>query len=336
MGRRNKSFVKDLHQQAYEQMQDKLAIGQSRAEDKRNGTAKDKIYAYATYETYWRHIRYFLRWLKKQHPECTTLKKAKRYVPEWLEERVNAGLSAWTIHTELAALCKLYGITADDPNRFQAPSRHREDIKRSRNDVSRDRHFSASNNLELVKFCCGTGVRRNVLQRLRGDDLWTRERIVKELEEKELSSLNTQQQILLRETLEMYPGYDYFIYHRRDKGGKSRYAPIIGPDTAMIVARMRNTAPNERVWQHVHDAADIHGYRADYATALYKQFARPIADIPYDRINRGSGRKYQSEVYTCRKDEGRRKYDRRAMEVTSKALGHNRVCVIAESYLRNI
>ena len=331
MGRKNKGYVKDLHQQAYEQMQGKLAIGQSRAEDKRNGITKDKIYSYATYETYWRHIRYFLRWVKKQHPECTTLKKAKRYVPEWLEERVNAGLSAWTIHTELAALCKLYGIAADDPNRFSAPSRNREDIKRSRNDVDRDRHFSVPNNLELIKFCKGTGVRRNVLQRLRGDDLWTRQRMAEEL-----SSLLPEQKKLIREALEIYPQYDYFIFHRRDKGGKSRYAPIIGPDTAIIVERMRNTAPDECVWQHVHDAADIHGYRADYATALYKQFARPIADIPYDRINRGSGRKYQSEVYTCRKDEGRRKYDRRAMEVTSKALGHNRVCVIAESYLRNI
>lgn len=331
MGRRNKSYVKDLHQQAYERMQGKLAIGQSRSDGKRDGTAKDKIYSYSTYETYWSHIRYFLRWVKKQHPECTTLKKAKRYVPEWLGERVNAGLSAWTIHTELAALCKLYSIAPDDPNRFRAPPRHREDIKRSRNDVSRDRHFSVPNNLELIKFCKGTGVRRNVLQRLRGDDLWTRERLMREL-----SSPVLDRQKLAQEALEIYPQYDYFIYHRRDKGGKSRYAPIIGPDTAMIVARMRNTAPNERVWQHVHDAADIHGYRADYATALYRQFARPIADIPYDRINRGSGRRYQSEVYTCRKDEGRRKYDRRAMEVTSKALGHNRVCVIAESYLRNI
>lgn len=174
MGRKNKGYVKDLHQQAYEQMQGKLAIGQSRAEDKRNGVTKDKIYSYATYETYWRHIRYFIKWVRKSHPECTTLKKAKRYVPEWLAERVNAGLSAWTIHTELAALCKLYGIAADDPDRFQAPSRHRENIKRSRNDVDRDRHFSVPNNLELIKFCKGTGVRRNVLQRLRGDDLWTR------------------------------------------------------------------------------------------------------------------------------------------------------------------
>ena len=99
---------------------------------------------------------------------------------------------------------------------------------------------------------------------------------------------------------------------------------------------MRNTAPDERVWQHVHNAADIHGYRADYATALYKKFARRISDIPYDRINKGSGKKYQSEVYTCRNDESKRKYDRRAMLVTSKALGHNRVSVIAESYLRNI
>ena len=47
----------------------------------------------------------------------------------------------------------------------------------------------------------------------------------------------------------------------------------------------------EKVWQHIHNCADLHGSRAEYATAIYKARARAIEDIPYDRVNRGTGRR---------------------------------------------
>lgn len=68
----------------------------------------------------------------------------------------------------------------------------------------------------------------------------------------------------------------------------------------------------------------------------YKAHARPIEEIPYDRVNKGSGRKYQSEVYICRKDEAGRKLDKAAMLVCSKALGHNRISVVADNYIRGL
>lgn len=65
-------------------------------------------------------------------------------------------------------------------------------------------------------------------------------------------------------------------------------------------------------------------------------YARKPEDIPYDGINKGSGQRYQKDLYVCRKDEAGRKLDRRAMVLCSKALGHNRVSVVAENYLRGI
>ena len=90
------------------------------------------------------------------------------------------------------------------------------------------------------------------------------------------------------------------------------------------------------MWQHVHNSADIHGYRGDYATAIYKAHAREIQDIPYDRVNRGTGKRYQSQVYTCRKDEAGKKLDKAAMLICSKALGHNRISVVADNYIRGL
>ena len=91
--------------------------------------------------------------------------------------------------------------------------------------------------------------------------------------------------------------------------------------------RIRSTPSGEKVWQHIHTSADIHGYRAH---------ARPIEEIPYDRVNKGTGRKFQSDVYTCRKDESGKKLDKKAMLICSKALGHNRIEVVANNYIRGL
>ena len=55
---------------------------------------------------------------------------------------MDQGLSAWTVQLEAKALGKLYGISPDDENYFKPPKRKREEIKRSRGDRVRDKHFS--------------------------------------------------------------------------------------------------------------------------------------------------------------------------------------------------
>ena len=340
MGRKDKRYEKNLHQQAYEKLNDMSAVGQSKAAAKQDGSAKDSIFSYSTLRTYWRHIRYFIRWIHLHHPECTTLKKARKYAAEWLASREAQGLSAWTLHTENAAICKLFGIAPDDPHRYQPPRRRREDIKRSRVDVASDKHFSVTNNDELIKFVRATGTRRNVLVRLKGDDLWDRERMEQQVSALEVKPVltETEHRLLstLKDALTVFPEHAYFLHHRKDKGGRYRFAPIIGPHINQVVERMKNTAANEPVWQHVHKGADIHSYRADYATTMYKMHARKIDNIPFDRINKGSGKKYQSDVYVCRNDECGKKLDKAAMYKASKALGHNRLDVVANNYIRGI
>ena len=340
MGRKNKSYYKDLHQQAYDRLNGMQAFGESKKEAVANGTDRGKIFSFNTYQTYWKHTKYFLKYIKEVHPECTTLKSAKKYVNEWLQLRTDQGLSAWTIQTEAKALSKLYGIQPDDDGYFKPPKRNREDIKRSRGDRVRDRHFSEENNDELVKFCKGTGLRRSELMELRGKDLVTRAQI-----EDEIARLNAlpagERSAAADKRLEMLQDTrlfdeEYFTHVRNGKGGRERLSPIIGRFAGQIIGRIRETPAEEKVWQYVNTNADIHGYRAEYATAIYKAHARPIQDIPYDRVHRGTGRRYQSEVYTCRKDEAGKKLDKAAMLVCSKALGHNRISVVADNYIRGL
>ena len=340
MGRRNKAYSKDLHQQAYDRLTGMQAFGESKKEAVANGTEKEKIFSFNTYKSFWKHTKYFIKYIKENHPECTTLKSAKKYVNEWLQTRVDQGLSAWTVQLEAKAMGKLYGISPDDENYFKPPKRNREDIKRSRGDRVRDKHFSKTNNDELIKFCKGTGLRRAELGELRGKDLVTREEIEAEISQiesrpaEELTPADTKRLEMLQDT-RLFEG-DYFTHVRNGKGGRERMSPIIGPNTEQIVERIKSTPAEEKVWQHIHQSADIHGYRAEYATIIYKAKARAIEEIPYDRVNKGSGRKYQSDVYICRKDEAGRKLDKVAMLVCSKALGHNRISVVADNYIRGL
>lgn len=340
MGRKNKSYYKDLHQQAYDRLNGMLAIGESKKEAVANGTDREKIFSFNTYQTYWKHTKYFLKYIKEAHPECTTLKSAKKYVNEWLQLRTDQELSAWTIQTEAKALSKLYGIQPDDDRYFKPPKRNRADIKRSRGDRVRDRHFSEENNDELVKFCKGTGLRRSELMELRGKDLMTKAQIKAEIVR--INALPVgERSAAVDKRLEMLQDTclfdeEYFTHVRNGKGGRKRLSPIIGQFAGQIIRRIMDTPAEEKVWQYVNTNADIHGYRAEYATAIYKAHARPIQDIPYDRVHRGTGRRYQSEVYTCRKDEAGKKLDKAAMLVCSKALGHNRISVVADNYIRGL
>ena len=316
------------------------AFGTSKKESVADGTAKDKIFSFKTYEAYWKHTKYFIKYIQEKHPECTTLKAAKRYMNEWLQMRTDEGHSPWTIQLETMALRKLFGVDAKDENAFQPPKRERKEITRSRVDRVRDKHFSKTNNDELIKFCKGTGLRRSELVDLRGKDLITRTEIeaeISRLEEKQEKShdLNRERRLEMLRDTRMFQG-EYFTHIRNGKGGRERMSPIIGANAEQIIERMKNTAPDEKVWQHVSENADIHGYRAEYATAMYKAHARAIEDIPYDRVNKGTGRKFQGDVYVCRKDEAGRKLDKAAMLICSKALGHNRISVVADNYIRGL
>ena len=69
VGRRNKSYSKDLHQQAYDKLTGMQAFGQSKKEAVADGTEKDKIFSYNTYQTYWKHTKYFIKWIQEKHPD---------------------------------------------------------------------------------------------------------------------------------------------------------------------------------------------------------------------------------------------------------------------------
>lgn len=116
-----------------------------------------------------------------------------------------------------------------------------------------------------------------------------------------------------------------FVKVLNGKGGKQRWVPFCGTEKEkQVCLDLMNQADVSKVFTHVHTKADIHYYRSVYACRLYKRYERPINKLKSD------------EKYICRKDKAGVVYDKKAMQVVSKALGHNRISVIANSYLHNL
>ncbi len=261
------------------------------------------IYSNSTYNNYHKHLCYFLNWCENTHG-CKTLNDCRQYADEWLQTRESSGLSAWTLKLERSALGKLYQEPTtnfkfkDNKN----TERHRADIKRSRKlTKSQEKFEKSAKNKELIDFCKATGLRREELETLKPEQL-------------EITS-NGQR-----------------ILHIKGKGGREREAPIIGKNQATVVTKIQTTPAGQKVWGKVNKNAPVHTYRADYRTAYYKQLARPVADIK--AANKRAGRKINKDIYYCRADRKHTAFDRRAMKIVSKALGHTRIDVIAGYYLR--
>ena len=284
---RNREKKGSLVFQLQQELEKKLAIGESKFSDKKTGETKEKIYSWSTFKTYLKHGTYFLTWAKEQHG-VKTLEEAKPLVNEWLKSREADEISPYTMKLEASAMAKIYNL--DTAELYKGQNRARADIQRSRGEKIRDKHFSEENHSELIRFCRATGLRRGELTQIKGSDL-----VIKE-------------------------NQAFLQVIRNTKGGRPRLVPLL-LDTDFVLHQL-DAAGQNKVFPVVPNGADIHGYRAEFATTLYKKLARDIKELP------------KKDRYICRKDLKGVVYDKKAMLEVSRALGHNRIDVIAGHYIR--
>ena len=315
MGHKNK---KSLICQVSEKLKSKLAIGESKHQDKIDGvSSSEKIYSFGTYNAYLQQSIQFVRWCKSER-KCKTLNECRNYADEYLKQNIDKGLSPYTLKLQVSALCKLYGCSSSDF--ISTPPRKRKHITRSRN-------TNIKCNTEFERFCLCTGLRRREITALRGTAL---------IEE------NGQ----------------YYIAVHNGKGGRRRIAEIVetSKDIDFVVNIMKK-AENRKVFSKVPDI-DIHAYRAAYAKKVYQKYARNRNDYKNERLilyhNRlvttytdksevqqyynpdGTLKKGFADVrsaYHCRDDKKHICYDRLALLKCSQNLGHNRPSVVADHYL---
>ncbi len=122
---------------------------------------------------------------------------------------------------------------------------------------------------------------------------------------------------------DVYRGADghVYVFVRQGKGGKARTVQAISEEPLKIACKARENRQGT-VITHVPKYAPIHAYRREYAQNFYAQKARDVSMLP------------RAEIYYCRRDKKGTTYDKAAMLQVSQQLGHNRLDVVAASYLR--
>lgn len=223
-----------------------LAIGESKHQAKKEGTAAASIFSWGTFQTYTRQACRFVRWAKEAHG-CKTLEAARPFVVEYLTAQKEKGLSPATIHTTASALGKVYGCPATSFG-FSLPIRHRAEITRSRHPAERDKGFSSARNPLVVALGECVGTRRAEMAALTGDKL-----------------------------IDHGNGSYSIILDRGTKGGRRRVSPVVGPsDQVSLVVRAMQEAGAGKVVPSVPSHADIHAMRRTYAQRVYTANARPL------------------------------------------------------------
>lgn len=235
--------------QVQNRLMDMAAFGTSKHEDKITNCGrprKDCIYSSNTMSTYMRCCAQFVKWVRKNN-RVKWIDDARVYVGEYLQYRINCGLSGWTIRRDACALAKLYQCCSTDFD-VALPTRRRADVKRYNGIDQKVANFQATHP-DLAQVCQSCGLRVHELRQLHIDDV----------------SINNKNQCI--------------VVVRKGKGGKYRYAIALDNSILRSVGQAEQ-AGRDLVFQTIPKDAPVHWYRRIFAQRLYALLARPVCQIP--------------------------------------------------------
>lgn len=240
------SKKKSLKWQAIAKLNKMAAYGQKKHLDKElnhNKPAPDKIYSYKTMENYQAVAIQFTNWAKETHG-CRTLDEAQRYTGEYLAQRDAAGLSAWTIRRDAAALGKLYQTPTTSLG-YDLPTRYRGNVTQHR---TPPREFNEANHSDLAALCRSCGLRRHEIKALKPSDV-------------------------------KMEGNHCKVIVQSGKGGKRREVIALDNTPARLAAEAA-AAGRDHIVEHIPTRAPIHSWRSEFAQKMYDSIARPVDTIP--------------------------------------------------------
>mgnify|MGYP000970289089 CR=1 FL=1 len=258
------------------------------------------IYSKSTCDNYKKWCLKFAEWEREKYPqkEYKNLDNIpKEHVGKWIKESIDKGESGYTTRLKAAAIAKIFKCHTYDFN-IKLPSKRndRSTIKRSRNAVDYDSHFSEKNNKDSLDFCDATGLRRSEVAQIKP------EQIKKNIKGNVILDFKTKKE-----------------YRVMTKGGRGR---IVHPlyNTYNIILKAKNLAEKTgqaTVFKKIHHAMDVHSCRRYYAQHKYKEVIE----------------QYKLKVldYICRDGSGRR-YNKKALRIVSENLGHSRLDVVVKNY----
>ena len=266
----------------------------------------DTIHSIKTREAYQEHCTHFIEYCQNERGrgKYTPLEKLEQYAKDYLAMREEQGKSLYTLKAEKAALGKLYGHEID--YKFKQ-ARTVDKITRSRDvkENKMDKHFSEKRNRDLVTVCKGTGGRREDIGKLTPRNFFTDRNGA------------------------------LWVKFEQSKGGRDRVAPVLPKYQEQIRAFIQTKEPHEHLFYKVHGGADVHAYRREYAQSLYQLVCE---DREKQREYASHYPERQKGVYDTYYARGERETAFRGLKddiyIVSEALGHNRLSVTVNHYLK--
>lgn len=313
-------MITKLQKQVRTNLNSKMRIGQSRhnakneVREERKAQGKslsavdirvDTIHSMNTYNTYLEHCSHFVDWCinEKGVNQYSSLNKIEKYAKEYLQYREEKGLSLYTLKAEKAALGKLYSHEID--YKFKE-SRTIDKITRSRKDTERQKHFSEERNKDLVNIAKGTGGRREDIAKLTRDCFF------------------------------IDKNGNMFVKFEQSKGGRDRIAPVLPAYQKEIEIFIKTKEKNEPLFDKIHNAADIHAYRREYAQELYKNVcdSKELREEYAKMYPLRNEQNIKGDYYIAHDKNLPFKGLRDNIYIVSEALGHNRLDVSVNHYLK--
>lgn len=303
-------------------LKDKIAFGQSKHMDKTNqsltfGESTYKIYSYSTYNTYLKECTAYAKWLleEKGLKKTDDINKTREYVEEYLQSRLDNGVSVYTAKMERSALGMLYGKQIN----FEMPVRDSKNITRSRLSVEGDKHYSTNGKYkDVFDLARATGGRRCDLTGL----------TINSFKEKN--------------------GHLYVEFNK-SKGGRDRITYVreeYRQEVQAIIQKAKDEGKT-KLLDKIPQKIDVHGLRREYCQGLYQEIKdnRELRDDilknypprrEYKTQKDKDGNSYTQEIQRdFYRDRDGNTYNRDDIYVCSQCLGHNRLDVSITNYLKN-
>lgn len=206
-----------------------------------------------TRKQYGRQAKQYIKFCR-EHFDSRNFEDCAKHIQEYSDWLQQAGYTASTIHTYLAAVCKVFEVKLDT---ISKPTRHTADYIRGRNNTLTDVQNDLNNPKwsYIVEFQRRVGLRRDELMRLTGQDLVQDE-----------------------------SGH-LCVFVARGKGGKPQFQHILGEDEAFIRTYFESVAPTARVFdaKYFKNNLNFHALRAEAARTYYKYLLKRMNEDPLYR-----------------------------------------------------
>lgn len=228
----------------------------------------------------------FGEWCKRTN-KCRHFEDCRPYIQDYADWLVEQGLSASTVHTYLAGICRVFEVPMD---KVQKPKRVTAQNTRSRGKREVDDRRDAAREISprLYDFACVVGVRRAEYAHLKGNDLVHDE-----------------------------SGYPC-VRVKRGKGGKFQLQRILPGDEVFVRSYFNGSESLVFTRDELNNKIDLHHLRAVLAQRAYQYYYGRLCREPEYRLQ------LEKEIKARWRQYNRRRWKQREFEGLYKLRGTNR------------